>query len=205
MLSINERVRDHNEMYRRMAENSAYDLRVACPGIVKSNLDPVTQTITVQLAIREKINIDGNVSHEEVPVLLDVPVFMPRAGGFCLTLPVSVGDECLVIFGDNCMDSWWQSGGVQNQLEKRRHDLSDGYALVGIWSQPRILSSYSSNSAQLRTDDGSTVIDIRPGLITHTATQVVINSTQVTIAGKDFLSHHHSGVSTGSGNTGGVT
>ena len=202
MLTVNERVQDHDEMYRRMTENSVYDLRVAAPGIIQS-FDPATQTATVQLAIREKINIDGNVSDEEIPVLPDIPVFMPRAGGYCLTMPISAGDECLVIFGDSCMDAWWQSGGVQNQVEKRRHDLSDGYALVGIWSQPRVISGYSASSAQLRTDDGGTVIDLRPGLITHTATQVVINSTQVTIAGKDFLAHHHSDPQ--GGTTGGVT
>lgn len=202
MLSVTERVQDSNELFQRMIENSSYDLRVASPGIIKS-FNASTQTVTVQLAIREKINIDGNVSDEDIPILPDVPVFMPRAGGFCLTMPINVGDECLVIFGDNCMDAWWQSGGVQNQVEKRRHDLSDGYAIVGIWSQPRVLSGYSIDSAQLRTDDGNTVIDLKPGLITHTATQVVIDSAQVTIAGKDFLTHHHSDPQ--GGNTGGVT
>lgn len=210
-----------------MGENAAYDLRVASPGIIKS-FNPATQTATVQLAIREKINIDGNISHEEIPALLDVPIFMPRAGGYCLTLPVNAGDECLVIFGDNCMDAWWQSGGVQNQLEKRRHDLSDGYALVGIWSQPRVVSGYSQNSAQLRTDGGSAYIELAGNNINLVGANVTVNASgnfnvnadsysvtakhsningggTTVIDGKTFLSHQHSGVQTGGGSTGGVT
>jgi len=188
-------VQDHDEMYRRMGENNAYDLRVASPGIIQS-FDPVTQTATVQLAIREKMNIDGNISHEEIPSLLDVPVFMPRAGGYCLTMPVEKGDECLVIFGDNCMDAWWQSGGVQNQLEKRRHDLSDGYALIGIWSQPRVIPNYSENSAQLRNDAGTAIIEIS-GTTININTSGVVN-----IKGRNFMNHTHTDPQGGS--TGGV-
>lgn len=65
---------------------------------------------------------------------------MPRGGGFALTFPVAAGDECLVVFADACIDSWWQSGGVQNQAEKRRHDLSDGIVIPGLWSQPNKLA-----------------------------------------------------------------
>lgn len=203
MLTINERVQDHDELLRRMGENNAYDLRVASPGIIKE-FDPDTQTATIQLAIREKMNIDGNISHEDIPLLLDVPVYMPRAGGYCLTLPVSAGDECLVVFGDNCMDAWWQSGGVQNQLEKRRHDLSDGYALVGIWSQPRVISSYSINSAQLRSDDGSTMVELSGSTINITGGNINIGG-NTTIDGRSFLGHTHGGVTPGGGNTGGVS
>jgi len=201
LLSLNERIQDPNEMYKRMSENSAYNLRVASPGIIQS-FNSATQTATVQLAIREKINIDGDVSHEEIPPLLDVPVFMPRAGGYCLTLPVSAGDECLVIFGDNCMDAWWQSGGVQNQLEKRRHDLSDGYALIGIWSQPKAISGYSANSAQLRNESGSVMIELAGSTINITGGNINLGS-NTTIDGKNFLSHTHSDPQ--GGKTGGVT
>lgn len=225
MLSLNERAQDQNEMLQRMSENNSYDLRVASPGIIQS-FNPSTQTATVQLAIREKINIDGNVSHEEIPTLLDVPVFMPRAGGYCLTLPVSAGDECLVIFGDNCMDAWWQSGGVQNQLEKRRHDLSDGYALVGIWSQPRVVSGYSASTAQLRNEAGTAYIELAGNNINLVGANVTVTASgnfninadsyavtanhsnmngsgTTVIDGKTFLSHHHSDPQ--GGNTGGVT
>lgn len=183
MLSINERVQDRDEMYRRMNENNSYDLRVAAPGIIQS-FDSETQTATVQLAIREKINIDGNVSNEEIPVLLDVPVFFPGGGGYSITFPINAGDECLVVFGDMCIDGWWQSGGVQNQIDKRRHDLSDGFAFVGFKSKPNAGS-------------------VGPGI--HIAgSDISISSSTVTICSRVFMNHTHSGVEPGGGTTGGV-
>jgi hypothetical protein len=191
------------------------------PGIIQS-FDATEQTVTVQCAIREKINMDGNLSWQDIPLLLDVPIIFPRAGNYILTMPIQAGDECLVVFGDSCMDAWWQSGGVQNQIDCRRHDLSDGYAIVGLYSQPRRISNYSTNTAQLRNLAGSAYVEldgnninIVGGNVTVSASNFnvtattkidgVTNITQATtIQGRDFISHTHSGVETGGGNTGGV-
>lgn len=126
-----------SDKFRSLTEKIASELRVAAPGIIQS-YNAGTNTATVQLAIREKVNqMDGTTQDTDLPLLLDCPVMMPRGGGYALTFPVAAGDECLVIFADSCIDAWWQSGGVQNQLEKRRHDLSDGIVIPGLWSQPR--------------------------------------------------------------------
>jgi hypothetical protein len=61
-----------------------------------------------------------------------------------------------------CIDAWFSNGGVQNQIEKRRHDLSDAICIPGIWSQQRLISNYSTSSMQLRTEDGSNMIDVSP-------------------------------------------
>lgn len=161
MITVGERTRSEFEMYETMAEKWSNDLRVAIPGIVDS-FDPNAQTVTVQPAIKERVIADqnGTIQTVNLPLLLDVPVVIPRAGGVVLTLPIQKGDECLVIFADSCIDAWWSQGGVQVQAEKRRHDLSDGFAIMGAWSQPRKISGYSTTSAQLRTEDGSQCIDI---------------------------------------------
>jgi hypothetical protein len=141
-------------------------LRVAAPGIVQS-FNATKQTVTVQLAIRENVVQNAVVTPIAIDILQDIPIFMPRAGGFLLTLPVKQGDECLVIFADNCFDAWWQSGGIQNQVDRRRHDLSDGFAIIGPWSQPRVVSNYPTNSAQLRSEDGNTMVEVQSGGIVN--------------------------------------
>ena len=180
MRNIAERTGNEEEFYRRMGENWAANLRVAIPGIIKS-FDSVAQTVTVQPAIRERIVSanDGTLHHIALPELLDVPIVFPRAGGFVLTMPISEGDECLVVFSDMCIDAWFSNGGVQNQIERRRHDLSDAFAILGVWSQKRRISSYSTNSAQLRTEDGSTYINIKPGEINFVAAVVKKNGTPI--------------------------
>ena len=129
-----------SDKFRSLTEKIGSELRVAAPGIIQS-YNAGTNTATVQLAIREKVNqMDGTTADTDLPLLLDCPVMMPRGGGFALTFPVAAGDECLVVFADACIDSWWQSGGVQSQAEKRRHDLSDGIVIPGLWSQPNRLT-----------------------------------------------------------------
>jgi hypothetical protein len=199
MLTIAQRLENEDEMQRLAIEDYLKNLRVACPGIIQS-YNESAQTVTVLPAIKEKIKINGNVSDEALPLLVDVPVYFPSGGGYSLTFPIVAGDECLVVFADSCIDAWWQSGGVQSQLDKRRHDLSDAFAFVGFKSKPNAVPAGAGTTLQ----GGSGSINFNGGTITITNANVNINSSNVTIAGKDFLSHTHSGVQTGGGTTGGV-
>ena len=136
----------------RMLENFSRDLRVASPGIIQS-FDAQQQTVTVQLALRERISSEsGQITEVQVPLLVDVPIVLPRAGGFSLTFPIEPGDECLVIFADSCIDAWFSNGGLQVPIENRRHDLSDSFAILGAWSQPRRISNYDTNNLMLRSE-----------------------------------------------------
>ncbi len=185
--TISERINTgsnvNEELLRRTGDNLSNMLRVAMPGIIQS-FDPTTQTVTVQPAINEKIrNSDLSVSDVSFPLLLDVPLVIPKAGGYVLTLPIQQGDECLVVFADMCIDAWWSNGGIQNQIEKRRHDLSDAFAMLGVWSQPNIIPNYSTNSAQLRSITGTACISVSGNEIDMIGT--------VKINGVTFNSHTH--------------
>jgi len=135
-------------------------LQTAIPGIIQS-FDLESMTCTVQPAISGKIRDEtGAVTGTELPLLVDCPVQFPAGGGCTLTFPVKAEDECLVVFSSRCIDSWWQSGGIQAQPELRMHDLSDGFALLGFRSLPRVIPSISTSAAQLRTDDGAAFVEV---------------------------------------------
>jgi phage baseplate assembly protein gpV len=193
-------------------------LRVAMPGTIVS-FDASKQTATIQPAITEVDFLpgtNGQMGPRPLPRLVDVPVMFPRAGAFALTMPVQAGDECLVIFGDQCMDAWFQSGAAGapvNEFETRRHSLADGFALVGLWNQTRHLSAWSTSSAQLRSVDGTVTVDVSSSAITLTAPTVTVSGSttvhitgagQTTIEGKNFLEHTHSGVASGGSASGPV-
>jgi hypothetical protein len=76
-----------------------------------------------------------------------------------------------------CIDGWWQSSGVQPQFDRRRHDLSDAFALFGPWSKPNALSNYSTSSVQLISDDQSQVMDFGDTGTTLTSPKVTISPT----------------------------
>ncbi|WP_413206709.1 Gp138 family membrane-puncturing spike protein, partial [Rhodospirillum sp. A1_3_36] len=131
------------------------EIWTALPGIIQS-YDPLAITVTVQPSLKG-ILTDGRGKATEVtlPLLVDVPVCFPCGGGFTLTFPIKPGDEAMVVFSSRCIDSWWQSGGIQDQAEQRMHDLSDGMAIVGLRSQPRVLNPVADpENVQLRSDDG---------------------------------------------------
>lgn len=161
------------------------EMWTSLPGIIVSfNAD--AQTVEVQPAIKALIRGPlGDQTWVDLPVLPDVPVCFPSGGGFTLTFPIVAGDECLVVFADRCIDAWWQSGGTQQQIEQRLHDLSDGFCIPGPRSQPRKLSGVSTNDVQLRSDDGSTFVSVQPGgqvQITATAS-VSIVAPNITLQG----------------------
>lgn len=144
----------------RMALDGAQGkLWTALPGIINS-FDPSAMTCTVQPAINGWRRFDdGHLEQIKLPMLLDCPVCFPGGGGCTLTFPIKQGDECLMVFSSRCIDSWWQLGGVQSQAEIRMHDLSDGFVLPGVRSQPRKFS-VSTSAAQLRSDDGAAFVEI---------------------------------------------
>ena len=109
---------------------------------------------------------------------------------------------------DMCIDAWWQSGGIQNQVERRRHDLSDVFC--NPWYLPhrlKKLGGYSTDTAQLRTLGGGSYIELADGTINIVGdvniTGHLTTSGNAVIKGISIESHVHSGVMSGGSTTGG--
>lgn len=157
-----ERLDDPEESLRMALDSYASQLWTALPALVVS-VNLAAQTVSAQPTIQGSVTgHDGSVRRVNLPVLVDVPLVWPRAGGFALTFPVAAGDEVLVVFASRCIDSWWQSGGIGAPAESRMHDLSDGFAILAPTSQPKKLANVSANNAQLRNYAGNTLVEITP-------------------------------------------
>lgn len=164
-----ERMADLEEVLRLTFESHQAELWTALPAIVQS-YDPEEVTVsaqpTIQAYVRDK---DGNWTWTNLGMLIHCPVVFPGGGGFLMTFPIQPGDEVLVIIASRCIDAWWQNGGIQTQSQLRMHDLSDGFALPRVFSKPNAPSSLSTQNAQLRTRDGSCLLEITPGGVIHLA------------------------------------
>ncbi|HEN3403513.1 TPA: translation initiation factor IF-2 [Yersinia enterocolitica] len=156
-VSTNSRSGELAETLLVLQSSLSSQLRVSMPGIVQS-FNAGTVTCDVQIGIKgESSGESTNIS-----VLTNVPVIFPRGGGVTMTFPVNAGDECLLIFGDRCIDFWHQSGDIQETVDEREHDLSDAFAIIGPQSQAKKISGISTSAAQFRSDDGSTYFEINP-------------------------------------------
>lgn len=221
-----ERLDDPEESLRLALEQQQARLWTALPGFV-ADVDLTKQTVSVQPTVQGAITTqDGTSKAVNLPLLVDVPIVWPRAGGFALTFPVAIGDEVLVVFAARCIDAWWQNGGIGSPVEPRMHDLSDGFALLAPTSQPKALTNVQTDGVELRDEARDTFIKLTPGTIAIQGNLIITgNTTQtgdvsttgaVTIDGAVTQSggamtsngkhidntHTHGGVQTGPGNTG---
>ncbi len=146
----------------------------------------MTQTVTVQVAIQERVRTAKGPAWVDIPPIIMVPVLLPRGGGFAATFPLKKGDEGLLIFCDTCFDFWWLNGqsnsatGTQRQNEVRRHYIHDCGFYPGMSSQPNVLANYSTSSMQLRSDDGATVVDVSAAGVAITGEAVALTAATVT-------------------------
>ncbi|MGJ0947874.1 MULTISPECIES: Gp138 family membrane-puncturing spike protein [Klebsiella] len=202
-VALNSQLGSKEQADAQLAQAIMSAMRVSIPGIIQS-FDPDAVTAVVQPAIKgaEQDESGAEVS-VNLPLLVDVPVVFPRGGGCTLTFPVKAGDECLVIFADRCIDFWWQSGGIQEPVDERMHDLSDAFCIVGPQSQAKKISGISTTSAQLRTDDGSAFIEVSAGgdITATTAGNATINAPEIILNGNVTINGN---LSQGMGESGGA-
>jgi hypothetical protein len=162
----------------RMAIRQALaDTRCASPAFLVEDMNTTEQTVTVQIAIQERVRVPAGQQWWDIPPIVHVPVVLPRGGGYSITMPLKKGDEGLLVFCDTCFDNWWVNGqsnsppahtsatstavsGSQTQNEIRRHYVHDCGFIPGMHSQPNVLTNYSANSMQIRKDDDSAIIDV---------------------------------------------
>ena len=136
LLGINQVIGDNLQNLEEFKKQIFFDLRCCCPAIIKS-INYEEMTVSVQPVIKEKIKFGTQELKEfQLPEISDVPlIFLSSNQGINITFPVKEEDECLLFFSDTCIDTWWQSGGIQSQFEERRHDLSDCFCLPCQMSQ----------------------------------------------------------------------
>ena len=155
--------------------------RTNFPGKV-TDFDPVKQTASVQPQIKATLGSGDTVS---LPVLIDVPVLFPRAGGFSMTFPVEIGDEVWISCSDRDFSSWLQLGGMQKPDSKKLHSLDSAVAHLGLYNQTNVIENFQEGGVQIRADDGLTSVTLSKNNIEVLAdndVEVVANNKIVTQA-----------------------
>lgn len=131
---------DDAELLLGAIEARLVDLHTIKVGKVQS-YDSELQVADVVCVMRRPYNIgDGEVDHEEFPVIPNVPVVWPRAGGFVIHMPLKKGDHVVLGFTDDNIAMWRQSGSVSDPDDLRRHDLGSAICFAGITPALDVLS-----------------------------------------------------------------
>lgn len=151
---------DVEEAQRLLLDGRQATIWTAIPAIVQS-VNFSQMTIEAQPTIKGVVEDEnGKKEFVNLPLLINVPIVFPSAGGFTITFPIAANDEVLIIFSSRSIDAWWQSSGIQKPVEARMHDLSDGFAIPGPRSVPRKVSGISTSALQIRNDAGTSYVEI---------------------------------------------
>lgn len=140
--------------------NTCYPARIV-------SFDVLTQTATVKPVIERFFSdLEKDFETIEAKELVDVPCHFPKGGGHSITMPVSVGDDCLVFFAQRGIDHWLYeglevTGGLLKRpspQHKRRNSQSDAIALIGFGSgilteSPKVIEDFKPNAIEIRNVD----------------------------------------------------
>lgn len=124
-------------------------------GTVQS-FDASNQTATATINYKKTYFQLDPVSGDYVPVLVDYPILIDcpvicLGGGLgALTFPIKAGDECVVLFNDRDLDTWFQGGSGGAVATPRLHSFSDAMILVGVRSLAKVLTDYDEERSSLK-------------------------------------------------------
>ena len=137
------------------------ELRVSCPAKVVS-WDASKQLADVKPLVKDIFEgEDGEVQHVSIPVITNVPVVFPGAGGMRITFPVAVGDTVHLVFCDRSIDAWLDQGGETSPTDQRRHHIADAVAYPGL---------HPNNAAWAGLEDGVVTVGSSTGASEFVAT-----------------------------------
>lgn len=137
-------------------------------------------TVTVRLLNKRTL---GNNS-DGTPNVRDYALIRAKICYCCpyITFPINVGDDCVLLFSDREIESWFINGDAQPVNHQRMHDLTDAFAIFGIRSLPKMikltdaekggvfiqnLHAKNGASGSIVDSNGKTLATIVDGIITE--------------------------------------
>lgn len=171
------RIYTPEEVIEEAIRSAALELHTMLPGRILS-YNRTTQRARVQLEIqRTHVSDLGLVTQISLPILEDVPVEFPGAGGWFIMFPVKQGDKCRITFAERDIQSWLTAGVEAPPGEDRTHDYSDAICHVGIRTHGNPHPAPTLNSIVLGDDAGNQRLELgQNGIIIASVDEVTIAS-----------------------------
>jgi hypothetical protein len=181
--------------------------------------------MTVQSLIN---NVDNNDRSAPAPQIYDVPCVMMRGGNAGLITEYKKDDKVLIGYCERQIDAVKRTEARQTPALFRSHALEDAI-IIGHWSNtlPSIYVKITDDEVTIEAVDkpitivttGNTIVKANNATIEATtlatikapnikldgiveATSSMTISNNLSVSGKDFITHVHSGVTSGGSNTG---
>lgn len=141
------------ELLSKAGEKATSDMYTAIPAVVVSvvnGFEGLLINAKPKLLVRDR---SGEVS--ERSTILNVPVQMPSTKRSAITYPVAAGDDVLLIFSMQGIDSWKRHNERTSvePLDFRKYSMRDCFAITGIFPVGNSVNSQANRSLPHNTDD----------------------------------------------------
>lgn len=141
------------QLLKQAIDNRLLDTHTALIAKVES-YDSSKQQVNVSSVFKRPIeNVDQEIVLEQLPMLCDVPVLFPRAGGFFISFPIQAGDFVQLIFNEVSIDDWLLDK-ANTMSSTQRFTLQGAVAIPGIYPESRPLSGAHEKNFVAGKDKG---------------------------------------------------
>jgi hypothetical protein len=141
------------QLIKHAIEARLLDVHTALIAKVES-YDAKTQLVNVSPVLKRSIETtDDEWVSEQLPVLCDVPVLFPRAGGFFISFPIKAGDFVQLLFNETNIEEWFDEK-EPTINHNQRFTLQGAVALPGIFPQVLALTGAHESNLVLGKEKG---------------------------------------------------
>lgn len=149
---------------REIIDRAMLRINTAIPGKIVA-FDSATGTASVMPAVATRTYIDDVEEFVQPPVIVNAPVILPSVavGGFAMTLPISAGDPCFIVFAQRAIDNWFDRGDVQppeDAISSRHHSLTDAFVLMAPRPASQPITNWQMDGLEIRNADRSCALKI---------------------------------------------
>lgn len=152
------------EAMRVLFDRLALGLRTALPCVVEAVSADGT-TVDVLPAVSLTHRLDDQALTLDLPVIRGVPIQLlgSTTRGLFVAVPISVGDDGLLVVADRALDNWQHGAGVRATPEMRtprHHDLTDAVYIPGVQRLSGVLPDYPIDTVQVRNRAGDCLVEV---------------------------------------------
>jgi len=164
---------------------------------------PGQVTAVGQVDVLPLVNqIDGSGNATPHQVVHGLPYFRFQGGSNAVLCDPQVGDIGLVVFCDRDISSVKASGKQANPGSRRRFDMADGIFIgLCLGGAPNQYIAFTGSGISIVDKNGNSIV-MGPGGVTINGAQINQSGDVISAAGIDLNSHVHTGVTTGTSNSG---
>ena len=168
------RLADELNAIREMIDRAIREVCTCVPGNITAFSPGPPARVTVQPALKMQTYLNGVVGYKDYPPVINVPLCLPFAStsGFALTLPISPGDPCLLIFSQKEIANWVDFGGIQppnNTISSLHHHLSHAFAILAPTIGPGAIGEWDLDGLTIRNRDKTQFVRVRDADVIATA------------------------------------